>query len=369
MKININRLTVKYNQRVVGFLEELSNGKIAFQYDQDWLLNGFSISPFHLPLKDQVFIPKSEYFEGLFGVFHDSLPDGWGELLVRRMLAKKNINFDKISVLTRLSLLSANGLGALTYEPSQAESSIDEISDYDRLADEINNIIEYHRDTEDFDLVYQLGGASGGARPKAHLLIDNEEWIVKFPSSLDPKEIGYLEYKANLIALNSGIKVSDFGLIPSNKSKGYFASKRFDRKVGKKIHMISLSSMLETTHRIPNLDYSHLFQVIQHVCVNQEDLYEAYKRMCFNVLYQNKDDHGKNFAFLYDEQVKGYKLSPFYDITKTIGKAEHEMTILGKGNPDKSILLEIAKEFNLSMKECKFIIDNIEKQISTKYQI
>lgn len=182
MKININRLTVKYNQKVVGFLEGLSNGKISFQYDQDWLINGFSISPFHLPLKDQVFIPESEYFEGLFGVFHDSLPDGWGELLVRRMLAKKNINFDKVSILTRLSLLSANGLGALTYEPSQAVSSIDEISDYDRLADEINNIIDYHSDTDDFDLVYQLGGASGGSRPKAHLLIDNEEWIVKFPS-------------------------------------------------------------------------------------------------------------------------------------------------------------------------------------------
>lgn len=178
-----------------------------------------------------------------------------------------------------------------------------------------------------------------------------------------------MEYKANLTALNSGIKVSDFAFIPSNKIKGYFASKRFDRKAGKKIHMISLSSMLETTHRIPNLDYSHLFQVIQHVCVNQEDLYEAYKRMCFNVLYQNKDDHGKNFAFLYDEQIKGYKLSPFYDITQTIEKAEHEMTVLGKGNPNKSDLLEIAKEFNLSMKECKSIIDNIEKQISTKYQI
>ena len=197
-------------------------------------------------------------------------------------------------------------------------------------------------------------------------MINNEEWIVKFPSSLDPKEIGEQEYKANTLALKSEINVNDFNLIPSKKVKGYFASKRFDRINGKKVHMISLSSVLETSHRIPNLDYSHLFQVIQRVCVNQDDVLEAYKRMCFNVLYQNKDDHGKNFAFLYDEELKGYRLSPFYDITQTIDKAEHEMTVLGEGNPSKKALLEIAKEFNLSMKECNAIIDNIERIINTK---
>lgn len=363
MNINIKRLIVKYNDKVVGYLEELPNKKIGFQYDLDWIKNGFSISPFHLPLTNQVFITKSEYFEGLFGVFYDSLPDGWGTLLFRRMLQKKGINYDKVSILSKLSLLSSNGLGGLTYEPSQSESEIKSQYDFDELSQEINQIYEKHMDTENFDLIYKLGGASGGARPKAHVHIDGEPWIVKFPSSIDPKDIGFLEYKANEKALKSGINVNEFKLFSSKKHKGYFGAKRFDRIDHKRGHMISLSSVLETTHQIPNLDYAHLFQVIQRICINQEDMYEAYRRMVFNVLYENKDDHGKNFAFIYDERLKGYKLSPFYDITKTPMKMEHEMTILGEGNPDETHLTDIGKMFNLKLVICKEIIHQVNQSI------
>lgn len=127
--------------------------------------------------------------------------------------------------------------------------------------------------------------------------------------------------------------------------------------------MISLSSLLETTHKIPNLDYSHLFQVIQHISIDQNDMYEAYKRMCFNVLFKNKDDHGKNVSFLFDETLKGYKLSPFYDITQTKNKLEHEMTVLGNGKPTVKDLLDIAKVYHLSLKTCQSIIDHIQKVI------
>lgn len=276
------------------------------------------------------------------------------------MLAKKSINFDKISVLTRLSLVSDNGLGALTYEPTQSKKSGDKISDLDAIDKEVNHIFDNHTETNHFDLIYDLGGASGGARPKVHVVINNENWIVKFPSSLDPKGIGKLEYHANEYARRLGINVNDFHLFPSKKCSGYFGAKRFERQKGKKMHMISLASLLETTHRIPNLDYSHLFQVIQKICVDQKDIYEAYRRMCFNVLYQNKDDYGKKFAFLYDENLNGYKLSPFYDITQTKDKMEHEMTVLGDGTPTKSKLLDIAREFNLSLKTCHSIINSIK---------
>jgi len=121
--------------------------------------------------------------------------------------------------------------------------------------------------------------------------------------------------------------------------------------------------VLETTHQIPNLDYSHLFQVIQRICIDQEDIYEAYRRMVFNVLYENKDDHGKNFAFIYDEKLKGYRLSPFYDVTKTSMKMEHEMTVLGEGKPNEEDLLEIAKKFNLSKKNYEVIIKTIKEKI------
>jgi len=361
MNLNVKRLTVKYNDLTVGFLEELSNGEIAFQYDLDWLKNGFSISPFSLPLEDRVFISKSEYFGGLFGVFNDSLPDGWGELLVRRMLFKKGLDFDKISILTKLSLLGNNGLGGLNYVPTQSVDYKDKFINLDQLAEEIKILLGNKTLSSNFDLIYELGGASGGARPKVHVEIKKEEWIIKFPSSIDPINIGEEEYQANLAASSVGIDVNEFKLFPSKKSKGYFGAKRFDRLDGRRVHMISLSSLLETTHKIPTLDYVHLFQVVKKICVNKDDLYEAFRRMCFNVIYGNKDDHGKNFAFIYDEELKGYKISPFYDITKTKDKVEHEMTVFGEGNPDQKLLLEVAKEFDLSIKTCKNIISRVSE--------
>ena len=364
MKIDIKRVVVKYNGAVVGYLQEFENRKIAFQYDEDWLKNGFSISPFSLPLTEKVYISNSPHFNGLFGVFSDSLPDGWGELLVRRMLSKEGINFDKISALTRLTIISESGLGGLSYEPIQKTKNIKLDNDLDYLAKEIEQILSDTNSKLDLDKVFAYGGSSGGASPKAHISINNVSWIVKFPSSTDPKNIGELEYKANEIAKKCGIDVNEFKLFPSKKYLGFFGAKRFDRANGKRIHMISLSSILETTHQVPNLDYAHLFQVIQKICANKEDLYEAYRRMCFNVLYGNKDDHGKNFAFLYDESLKGYKLSPDYDITKTSDKFEHEMTVLGIGNPTEKDLLEFALNMKLSVAKCENIIRKIKQVIA-----
>ena len=128
--------------------------------------------------------------------------------------------------------------------------------------------------------------------------------------------------------------------------------------------MVSLSSLLETTHRIPNLDYIHLLQVVQNICDDTNDLYEAFGRMCFNVFYGNEDDHGKNFAFLYEEEKGGYKLSPFCDIMQTKDKFEHEMTVNGVGNPTEEDLLEVAKIMKLSPQKCKDVISKIKDTLS-----
>lgn len=118
--VDVKKLTVKYNGRVVGYLAEV-NGKIAFQYDREWQENGFSISPFSLPISNKVFVCNKPTFGGLFGVFYDSLPDGWGELLFRRLLAWQGLNADRISPLSKLSLVNEFGLGGLRYEPNYAE--------------------------------------------------------------------------------------------------------------------------------------------------------------------------------------------------------------------------------------------------------
>jgi serine/threonine-protein kinase HipA len=104
----------------------------------------------------------------------------------------------------------------------------------------------------------------------------------------------------------------------------------------------------------------HLFQVIQNICVDKTDSIEAYRRMCFNVLYGNRDDHGRNWSFLYDEKLHGYRLSPAFDITKTFDKPEHEMSVNGQGKPTEDDLLNIAHNIKLPKTDCTGIIEKIK---------
>ena len=358
---NIKKLTVKYNDRTVGILAEVEEGKIAFQYDEKWVKNGFSVSPISLPLNREVYVNHKDTFEGLYGVFHDSLPDGWGELLVSRMLAKQGINYAELSPLTKLSIVSENGLGGLTYEPSQTEKE-NVGYDLDALAKQAADVWEDGDANADLDTIYYLGGSSGGARPKAHIREGTEEWIVKFPCRIDSPEAGRKELEMNFAAKRCGIDVNECKLFPSKICGGYFGAKRFDRQDGNRLHMLSLSSVLETTHRVPNLDYMHLFQVISVICGDMNDLYEAFRRMCFNVFYENKDDHGKNFSFLYDEKRRMYCLSPAYDLTQTPNKPEHEMTVRGNGNPTEKDLIAVSKELNLSQKHCIHILETVKNK-------
>lgn len=357
-------LVVKYNSIVVGYLSYVGES-IAFQYDEEWTSKGFSISPFSLPLSNEIYMNKKNTFDGLYGVFNDSLPDGWGYLLMARRLAKENIDYERLDPLTKLSLVGRNGLGALTYEPTQSFKEECEF-DLDFLSEEANKILNSEENSCGLDALFLLGGSSGGSRPKAHVMYDNEEWIVKFPCRFDPREIGKKEYEVNLLAKKCGINVNECKLFPSKTYKGYFGAKRFDRKNGKKLHMISFSSLLEVPHTIPNLDYSVLFQTIIKLRGGEEEIKEAYRRMCFNVLIGNKDDHGKNFAFLYSEEKQNYVLTPAYDLTITPDAYEHQMTVLGEGKPSKQDLVDIGKRFNISQKECESIISIIEEVIGNK---
>ena len=235
MKVEeVKKLKVKYNGKIVGYLAELKNGSIAFQYDNEWLKNGFSISPLSLPLSNEIYISDKPTFNGLYGVFWDSLPDGWGELLVRRMLNKYGINFDKLSPLQKLSIINSNGLGALEYEPNRNLLAISEDYSLDEIATEAEKILNDDTENADLDSIFNLGGSSGGARPKAHITYNNEEWIVKFPCQIDPKNIGEKEYNANKLAELCGININEYKLFDSKICSGFFGAKRFDRINNKK---------------------------------------------------------------------------------------------------------------------------------------
>ncbi len=362
---NYKYLKVFYNDILVGTLAKTPDRVIAFEYDLDWLNNGFSISPFSLPLIKKVFIPKYDPFGGLFGVFNDSLPDGWGRLLVDRLFLKNKINPNEIDNLNRLAVVQECGMGALTYKPEHKFESGNSIQDYDILAQECSNILE-SQNSENLDEIFNLGGSSGGARPKILTSIDNEDWIIKFPSSSDPKNIGEKEYQYSLCAKNCGINMTETRLFPSKICSGYFGIKRFDRKNGKKVHMVSVSGLLETSHRLPNLDYNTLMKLTLELTRNYQDIEQMFRLMCFNVFAHNRDDHSKNFSFLFDYTKKEWHLSPAYDLTYSFSfNGEHATTINGEGkNPTLENILAVAKNIGLKKNFAKDIALDIQKECS-----
>ena len=146
-------LQVLYDGKVVGNLALMAGRKIAFEYSEEWLETGFSISPFSLPLKEQVFIPTKEYFGGLFGVFGDSLPDGWGNLLLNRMLRKKGMKPEEMTMLNRLAIVGQYGMGALTYRPEEHFSFEPQGYDLDDLALQCQKILNTEYDLIILDIM------------------------------------------------------------------------------------------------------------------------------------------------------------------------------------------------------------------------
>jgi hypothetical protein len=356
-------LDVFLENEKVGTLAEINNHLVAFEYSDEWLNKGYSINPFSLPLKKEVFIPKKyETFEGLFGVFADSLPDGWGRLLVDRFLLKNHVNPESISPIERLAIVGNNGMGAVEYRPQYNLKIENSKLSLDELAIECKKVFESKK-SKYLDKLYQMGGSSGGARPKVFYEIDNEEWIAKFPSSLDKDDIGQQEYEYSLCAKKCGIFMAETKLLHSDLCSGYFATKRFDRENGKKIHMVSVSGLLETSHRIPNLDYSILMRLTLQLTRSYEEMEKLFRLMCFNIFAHNRDDHSKNFSYLYKNGV--WRLSPAYDLTysNSIG-GEHATTVNGNGiNPSINDILEVAKLAKLDEKKVRLVAKDIKEQV------
>lgn len=353
----LNKLDVYYHDRKVGTMALYQNRLAAFAYSDEWLQEGFSISPFSLPLEKRVFVPKIDPCEGLFGVFADSLPDGWGRLLVDRLMRKNGLNPHTVGSLERLAIVGNTGMGALTYRPTIPLESVYNELTLDEIAKECERILQTDT-SEKLDYLFAKGGSSGGARPKILPRIDNEDWIIKFPSSEDSKDVGRQEYDYALCAKECGIEMEEVRLFPSEKTQGYFGTKRFDRVAegeNGKVHMISAAAILETSHRIPNLDYDILMKLTLQLTKSMEECEKLYRLMCFNVFAHNRDDHSKNFSYIYRDREKRWILSPAYDLTysNSIG-GEHATTVNGNGvDPGMEDLLSVAKKIGIGMAKAK----------------
>lgn len=359
----------------------LSQRKIFFEYSPIFLKSGLEISPFKLPLKAGVFSCAEQIFDGLFGVFNDSLPDGWGRRLLDRKLMNLGINPNTITPLDRLKYVGTHGMGALQYEPEiTGISSQGQLVELDLLADECAQF-QIHDQSHFIDDLIVMNGSSAGARPKILVSIDpktsqfqitnnnplytHHDWIVKFRSSIDPLDIGPIEYAYHLMAKQAGLVVPEARLFKSRKGPDYFGVKRFDRTEHTFFHTHTLSGLLHADHRIPSLDYETVMKATYILTKSLAESEKQFRNAVFNVFAYNRDDHAKNFSFIMDEYGI-WTVSPAYDLTFSAGPGgEHCTTIMGNGaHPGTTDLLKLAGIAKINEPLARSIIDDVRNAVS-----
>jgi serine/threonine-protein kinase HipA len=359
------------------------SGKIFFKYDTDFIEKSLEISSFKLKLSNAILTPETNIFDGLFGVFNDSLPDGWGRLLLDRTLLSKGISPNQITPLDRLAYVGSDGMGALIYKPTlNPEIQADTFLELDVISQEMNKVLD-GTPSDIIEELFNLGGSSGGARPKifvgynpqtnhlihgmAELPKGYEHWIVKFPSSTDMADIAQIEYAYYKMALAAGIEMSECKLLEGPSGKKYFATKRFDRIHNDRLHLHSVSGLLNDNFRYSNLDYGNImdcaFRLENHVAAYAKVLRLA----AFNVYSHNRDDHSKNISFLMNPTGE-WKLAPAYDLTfSNSSHGMHSTMVAGESKaPGQQQLLELAETFDVKhshsiIKEIKDVIGDWEK--------
>ncbi|MBO4654142.1 MAG: type II toxin-antitoxin system HipA family toxin [Bacteroidales bacterium] len=357
-----NKLTVKYHDRVVGTLSLTPDDRLcAFEYDSAWISDGFSISSLELPLKTGLFIAKHQPFHGNFGIFEDSLPDGYGRYLLHKALLRKGINDADLSALDRLSIVGNDGMGALTYLPEKKIIKDSNSLDFDLLQEKALQVLKEQQDTDAGLLLYNSGN-SGGARPKA-IFSDNEgHWLIKFRHYYDPVDIGQQELYYNEVAKRCGINVPDCKLTNGR----YFTTRRFDiAPTGERIHTATAGGLLCLSLTMPYLDYTNLLALTGFLTQNTKEVEEMYRRMVFNYLTDNKDDHCKNFSFTVSENGNGkfaWHLAPAYDLTLcTEGyNGEHATFVNGTGHPTLKDMIAVGKKNKISAERCREIYDEVK---------
>lgn len=356
---NLKSIEIRYNHGPVGKLGLTDRGICVFEYDKEFLQTGFSISPFELPLKPGVFTAKAQPFDGGFGVFDDSMPDGWGLLVLDRYLKQHDINPNSLNLIDRLALVGSSGRGALEFFPDKSVENDLRNTNIDLLAKEAQEILksdQYQgKGIEEFQ---KRGGSPGGARPKIFMRDNGKEWMVKFRANPDPQDIGIIEYKYSQLAKECGIEMPETRLF-ENK---YFGTERFDRNCNGKLHVVSMAGLLRADYRLPSIDYFHIFQVAMVLTKNLGELWKIYRLMVFNYLIENKDDHAKNFSFIYKED--GWHFAPAYDLLPSSGfNGYHTTSINDKINPQKQDLIELATKVNMDKKMAIRIYEEIEEII------
>ncbi len=361
---DILKIIVSLDNRTIGTLQMTpERDRCVFEYDKDWLANGFSISPWELPLRTGLIYSKEKSFSGGFAAFEDSMPDGYGLYLLDRMLRREGRSLRELSPLQRLSLVGNAGMGALCYKPETNKENIAvTVDDFDEIQHKALDILSEKSDA-DASYLYYNSHNSGGARPKAvYKSADGSDWLVKFRHIYDPSDIGKTEYQYMNTAQKCGINIPEIRLVNDR----YFSIKRFDIRDGHRIHTLTAAALLQSDFRTQSIDYANLLALTGYLTQDPAQVEQMFRRMVFNIVCINKDDHAKNFSFLCENGQ--WELAPAYDITYSPEgtRGEHATSVKYSGNPSLEDVISVGTGIHISRKRCLEIIEEIESVCSAE---
>ncbi len=323
---------------------------------------------------------RGREFEGLHGFLADSLPEGWGYLLMRKRLAKLGVDIATLSPLDRLALVGRHGRGALTFEPITTPPEEVETLDLDALAADAATLLAGD-EAALANTLAGLAGGSGGARPKVHVGFDAAgrvsvgegelppgftSWLVKFRAPIDPIDIGPIEEAYASMAEAAQVVMNAHRVIPAMAGPGYFATRRFDRlDGGGRLHMISLAGAIEASPVLPSASYDTFLRATLAITRRADDVRAAFQRMLFNVLASNRDDHTRQHAYLMDSRGE-WRLAPAYDLTFAAGPGgEHYLDVEGEGrNPTQALVRKLGARHGLDTKAVDAAIDTVRAAVA-----
>ncbi|MDZ4663535.1 MAG: HipA domain-containing protein [Bacteroidota bacterium] len=354
----------------------------SFEYKKEWIESGFAfmLDP-QLNLYTGPQYLSSE--KRNFGIFLDSCPDRWGQVLMQRredVIAKQENRKPKKLWESDylLGVYDGHRMGALRFKESENGPFLNDNKEmgappWTSLRELENASLKYEDDNSNdpeylnwLNLLIAPGSSLGGARPKASISDPKGNlWIAKFPSKNDVKDIGAWEMVANQLAIKAGLNMSEAKIQKFNSKYHTYLTKRFDRTAnGERIHFASAMTLLGHTDGQEGASYLELAGFLMKQGANVEkDLHELWRRIVFSVCVKNTDDHLRNHGFLLTK--KGWTLSPAYDINPVEYGTGLSLNISETGNAlDLDLVLEVAEHFRLDKKEAIGIINQIKNAVS-----
>ncbi|MDB5440785.1 MAG: HipA domain protein [Caulobacteraceae bacterium] len=352
----------------------MAQGLAQMEWSPEILASKLPVSGLNYPPEPGLQAARRREFEGLHGLLADSLPDAWGAFVTRRRLARLGVRIEDLSPLDRLALVGRQGRGAMTFLPETAPAPEVETLDLDVLAAEALAMLAGDESQLAATLA-TLATGSGGARPKIHVGFDpsgaisvaegeaapgHTAWIVKFAAPNDPPDIGPIEAAYAAMAKGAGVEMSEHRLLPAKAGPGYFATRRFDRpESGRRLHMLSLGGAIETPWTQPS-SYDNFLRATLAITRHAGDVAAAFRRMVFNVLASNRDDHVRQHSYLMDTGGT-WRLAPAYDLTYSVGPGgEHYLDVENEGRrPTRAHVRALGKRHGFDKAAVDGIIDEV----------